>query len=605
MYTSSTSEPGLSDAIFARPEGTSIASRRAALIDYFADRPAAGYFPRTGFIEVAARLYRGDAAATILPALDVLLEQPDGDMFWAYPMALLHCVGAERLPDEVLQRMRRLWQTYTPYRGDTENHWLLYYAALYLVSESYPDAPGTSWFNGRSSGENRVEATEYLDHWIALTTRRGQGEFDSPHYLPFFLAPLALLYGWAEDAGIRQRAAMMLDYLIADFAVDTLDGLYTGAFSRIYPAPTLERWRNGSTTFAWLLFGTCPFRPDAINVVLPRVGYRPHGTAVILAMSGYTPPEVIRRIATDRTHSYLHRERKRTRHRIRRSDVRNAPVYKTTFMTPNYAVGSLQGGLLQPIQQHSWEVLWRTEDPHEGFNVLFTVHPHYGPDELALYFPEEPKLLTEAVIQHEKSTYDKPDKWTGGSPYEQIVQHDDAVVALYQIDETAPYPHVSGYFSRTLSGLRDDVSGWIVAQGGEAMIAYYPLAPYVWQDEPGGDRRLFSPHRSNGAVVQVASASGYASLEAFASAVRALPLEVSISPRPSVRFTTLRGGTIEAVYGVTPVLDDVPIDYTAWPLFDGPFLQAAVDSRRLDLRHGTLHRRLDFSDFTIHDQPEA
>src|SRR5690606_5730235 len=177
----------------------------------------------------------------------------------------------------VQQRMRDLWRTYTPYRGDTENHWAMYYASLYLITQLYPDEPGEAWFNGRSSQENHEEARGFLEHWTELTTTIGQGEYDSPHYMGFFITPLALLYAFADDPAMRRRAQMMLDYVIADFAVDSLNGLFAGAFSRIYPEPTLERWRNGSTSFAWLLFGNIPFRPDRVNVILPMVGYRPHG----------------------------------------------------------------------------------------------------------------------------------------------------------------------------------------------------------------------------------------------------------------------------------------------------------------------------------------
>jgi len=591
--------------IFRDPAGSAYPDRCAALLDYYADREATGERPALGYIEVAARLVRARPLGDVLPLLDRLLEDPAGDMFWMVPMALVHHVGQGRLPEDVLARMREQWRTYTPYRGDTENHWLKYYASLYLMAERYPDDPAEAWFNGRSAQENRAEAEAYVAHWVELTTTRGQGEFDSPHYLPFFLAPLALLRAFAEDPAMRRRAAMMLDYLIADFAVDTLGGLYAGAFSRIYPEPTLERWRNGSTTFAWLLFGNVPFRPDPVNVVLPRAGYRPHGMAAVLALSGYEPPEVIRRIATDRSTPYVHRERKRTRHRIRYSDVRNAPVYKQVAMRREYAVGSVQGGILQPIQQHTWEVLWATDDPHECFDLLFTGRAYADPRELGMYFAEEPKLLVSAVVQHGKGTYDKPDKWTGASPYEQVVQHGDAVVALYAIAPGTTFPHVSGYFSRTLRDLSEGDSGWIVVRGGEAWIGYYPLAPYEWRDEPGGDRRLHSPHLNNGAVVQVAPASDFESVAAFRAAVEALPLETATEPVPSVRFTTLAGDTLAVTYGETPEIDGAPVDYDGWPLFDGPFLHAEPGSGTLEMRYGPMRRHLDFNTLTVRDWIET
>ena len=586
--------------VFRDPTGSTYAERCAALLGYYADRSGTER-PAPGAIEAAACLALDRPLDTVLPLLDRLIKDPAGDMFWMVPAALVHHVGQGRLPDDVLARLRACWRTYTPYRGDTENHWLQYYAALYLLAELYPDDPAETWFNGRSAAENRAEAAGWLAHWTDLTTSRGQGEFSSPHYLPFFLAPLALLVGFAADPEVRTRAAMMLDFLAVDFAVDTLGGLYAGAFSRIYPEPTLERWRNGSTTFAWLLFGNVPFRPDAINVVLDRPGYRPHGLAVALALSGYRPPEVIRRIATDRSRPALHRQLKRTRHRLRYADTRDGPVYKTGYVRKEYAVGSVQGGLLQPIQQHTWEVLWATADPHAGYNVLFTLHPYAEPREVATYFPEEPELLVDDVALHEKDTYDRPDKWTGGSPYEHVVQHESAVVVLYRIAPGTRFGHVSGYFSRTLVGLAERSSGWIVARGGDALVAYFPLAPFEWRREPGGDRRLHSPHLHNGAVVQVAPAGAFASLGAFAEAVEALPLDVAMNPVPLVRFTTLGGARLDVTYGETPRVDGVPLDYAAWPLFGGPHLQAERDGRRLTIRHGSLCRTLDFSTLTTRD----
>ena len=45
------------------------------------------------------------------------------------------------------------------------------------------------------------------------------------------------------------------------------------------------------------------------------------------AAGGYRPPEILYQIATDRTVPYVQKERKRTRHRIRYSDVKNVPGY--------------------------------------------------------------------------------------------------------------------------------------------------------------------------------------------------------------------------------------------------------------------------------------
>ena len=557
-----------------------VASYRArcdSLIDYYASRNAASY------IDVAAKLYRQRNIKWALSTLDSLMQTPQGDMFWMYQFILVTFIGGDAIPLEMQARMRAIWRTYTPYRGDTENHWAMYYAGLYLIAQHYPNEPGDAWFNGRSSQENFEEARDYLLSWVDLTTSKGQGEFDSPDYMGYFIIPVSQLYAFASDPAMRQRAGMMLDYLIADFAVENLGGLYVGGHSRTYPVPVLEQWRVGSTGISWLLFGNTP--------------YLPRGEAAILAMSGYQPPLILHYIATERYESYVHKELKRTRHRIRYSEERNLPVYKYTYMHNDFALGSLQGGLLQPIQQHTWDLTWRVDDPRSQYNTLFTLHPYSSAYELAMYFPEEPKLITDAVVKS-KGTYDSPDKWTSASPYEQVFQHEETLIVLYDIPPGTRFPHISGFFPKLLSGITFDDTGWIFARGGNAMIAYYPLAPYEWIEE---DRnwRLFSPSLRNGAIVHIASRGDYSSFDDFISTVSRSRFQTSTDPRPSVRFTIPGGVTLTFSYDEVPEVDGVPVDYVNWKLYEGPFLSAERERRQLEIRFGTMHRLLDFNTLTV------
>lgn len=579
--------PAFAQSNFVQTDwNTAFEVRRDSLIRHYATRIPADDLTRGGYFDIAARLYLNKDMDWVLARLDTLMQAPRGDMFWMYPMVTVNFIGKDKLPENYRKRLRDLWRTYRPYRGDTENHWAMYYTAMYLMAELYPDDPAESWYNGRSSAENRAEAKEYLIDWMDITTTIGQGEFDSARYMDFYLIPMAQLHAFAQDPEMRRRGQMMLDYLLADFAVDNLNGMYAGASSRLYPTQVLERWKDNIAGYSWLLFGN----------TTPSM----RGGGILLAMSGYQPPEVLHRIATDRSQPYVQKELKRTRHRIRNSDIRNVPVYKYMYMSDAYAVGSIQGGLLQPIQQHTWEVLWANDDPDEGFNVLFNLHPYSSAHELAMYFPEEPKLLTEAVVRS-KNTYDSGDKWVSGSPYEQVFQEKDALIVLYDIPKGTRFSHISGFFSRHLSRLDEDASGWIFVQGGDAYIAYYPLSPYTWMEEVGGDKRLHSEELKNGAVVQVAAASDFASFDAFKTQVNALPIAVSTSPELKVDYTSLRGDKMALTYGETPVINGSAVNYEAWKLFDGAYLYAEKESKKLELRHGPLRRELDFEDVSIKD----
>ncbi len=556
---------------------------------------------------------RQDAAQVSQRVLELLSGPQSGDMFWMFPWTAVAYLGRDQLTPEARAALRDAWRTYFPMRGDTENHWAMYYTTLYLMAELYPDEPGTTWFTGKSSAENLAESKAYLIHWLDLATTVGQGEFNPTHYIGEYAIPMLYLAAWAQDPAMRQRGRMQLDWLLADLAANTLQGVLRGPNARTDDTSAIERWNALASYFSWTMFGNTP----------PPANYGGWGVYFALAAEHYQLPEVIRRIAVDRDHDILQRDRKRSRRRWRYSDVELAPIYKTNYLRRDYAVGSYQGGLADPIQTHVWDVTWAVPDPRGVHNTIFSVHPLSSSQVLQTYFTELPDAMISGLSSQGKPSYDVPDKILGCSPYEQVCQDRDTVIALYAIPTGTRFPHINGYFSRDLRQVTEDPSGWIFAQGGNTYLAYRPLAGYEWQHLLGyrqltaagggyrwervdhgaqGDRLLYSPHRHNGTIVQAASADEFASFAAFRAAINALPLEFALDPVPTVKLTTLRGRKIVATYGQPPVVDGVTVDYAQWKLFEGPHLNAEVGSRRLTLTHGRLTRVLDFNTLTVTDQ---
>jgi hypothetical protein len=207
-----------------------------------------------------------------------------------------------------------------------------------------------------------------------------------------------------------------------------------------------------------------------------------------------------------------------------------------------------------------------------------------------------------SVTFQSKPTYISESKLLGGSPYEQIFQQDDTVISLSDIPTGTNFEQVNGFFSKDLAKVEEDASGWIFAQGGRAYIAYRPLAAYEWRPLEKGGKRLYSPHRQNGTILQAASMSEFKSWDEFKNAIRALPLKITLQPTPRVAFTTLRGKKVECTYGAAPRVDGRTIDHAKeWKLFAGPYLNAEVGSKTLTMTHGRLKRVLDFNTLTITD----
>ena len=557
--------------------------------------------PSMGAIE--ARYYTGKDVATADKMFLELLKAPTGDMFWMFPNMTAYLLGKDKMSDEVKKAVRNAWKTYAPSRGDTENHWALYHTTLFLAAEQWPDLPGSEWFNGKSSEENLKNTKEYLFHWAKLTTTIGQGEFDSPDYLPEYLIPMLMLAQWAQDEDVRQLGKMMADYVLADFAVEQLDQQYCGGHSRIYEQKLMDSKNSPSSSIGYLYFGV---GDENLS-----------GWCLHSVVTSYRTPEIIRQIALDRSKPYVEKETKRVRFNIRYSDKLTPPVYKYTYMTKDYGIGSLMGGLLQPIQQQTWSVRYNYGKP---FNVIFGLHPYWSLTEIGMFFPEEVKKNM-AGITSSKATYNNPNKWTGGSPYERTFQDKNSLIVLYDIPAGTTSEHIDGFFPANLQERIVDKSGWIMCKTGDVYIGWYPLQPYVWTKEykveklkghtsTGTDKktegalfrnyRLRSYNNQNGYVIEVSSKDQIGSFDKFKDALRTHIPEATLKPNDvSVSYTTINDDKMSFKFPDSRELNGKTVDLKTGKLFEGPFLNADVGSQMLTLTCKDMKMVLNFKDLTI------
>ncbi|MEP7217838.1 MAG: hypothetical protein ABI876_02920, partial [Bacteroidota bacterium] len=522
---------------------------------------------------------------------DSLLTNPSGDMFWMYPAVACYFNCRAQLNAQWRARFRETLKRYTPYRGDTENHFLMHYSTLLLFSQEWPEMTGDEWFNGKSSRENYAEAADYLNHWIDETVRYGTTEWDSPRYLYFYITPLLTLRDFTADTLLRRRCDMMLEYQLADYAAEYLNGSYCGAHSRDGDNSVINPRNSEAASYGQFYF------EDSLAFILPDLAFA--------ACSNFHCPPIISAIAHDRDTAFVHTERKRSRARIRFADGKYAPAMKYDYITPDYGIGSVQGGLLQPIQQHSWSVTFASARPN---NTLFGLHPQVSATELGMFFPEEPELMVEGVSKS-KASYGSELKWVGGSPYERIFQDSGTLIALYDIPPSALFPHTDLFFPNTLDTLIRDASGWIFCRMERAFVAVRPLggteSDRRWTEETAC-RRLQNRSLANGYIIECASEREM-SFERFMEKLR--PLSIAIAdPMNGFTYRSLRGTTISAIAprsdpsAGTPRLLFFSIagaGRNAGPqvgsdLFHGPNLRSAYESGVLEMRCHGATRTLDF-----------
>ncbi len=379
---------------------------------------------RPTFSAIAAKLTTGIRTKEALHQLDTLLSREYGDMFWVYGCTGLYFSTKAVLPQSYKKKIKDCWKRFTPYRGDTENHFLMYYSSLYLMSQEWPSLTGKQWFLGKTSKEIHKESQEYLNYWINKTARFGQVEFESPRYLYYFITPLILLAEYSKDTVMKKRSEMMLEYLLAGYAQEYLDGNYCGAHSRISNEAAFDTRSAEAASYGEYFF------EDSVKHILPDIAFA--------AMSSFELPKIIRNIAKDREEPYSSHEIKRSRDAFRYSEHLNFSVNKYTFMTKDYALGSIQGGLVQPIQQRSWSL---TINSSHDKNIIFGLHPYVSEKELGMFFPEEPSFMLEK-IDLVKNGYTSENKWVGGSPFEKIYQYKNQIECIYDIPKDVKYQHV-------------------------------------------------------------------------------------------------------------------------------------------------------------------
>jgi hypothetical protein len=546
------------------------------------------------FYGIAAKMATGRDVPGALQALDSMtFDNSVGGNFYAYTLigTYLHCRAA--LPDSLHRKVREAYRVRTMYRGDTENHWVTYYTGIYLAAQTWPGEDGSRWFNGRSSDENFREASAWLTRWMTMTATIGQGEFDSPTYMAVFIAPLLVLYDFAADPVMKRRAQMTLDLLFADVAVDHLKGNYCGGHSRDYPEDIINPLGAPMTRVIWLYFGEP--KEERWDDARFRPRYRGSWESVFGALGTYRLPRVIEHIALDRATPYVHTETKRVRNIIRFGDVMNPPVYKYLYMTPTYALGSLQGGILQPIQQHTWDVTFVSDKPN---NTFFTLNPFFAGRELAMFFPEEIRFLAGEVDRYHK-VYTSPDKWNSSSPYEQTLQHRNAIIVLYSIDSAAQLRHVDGFIPGTLDERVIDRSGWMFMRSGETYIAFFPAQPYAITAEED-HYRWRSTALNNAVVTEVGSRAEDGSFGAFCTLVAGhTPRFTLVNHKPSVRYTTRNGDILEFTFDGKRLVNGRPVLFADYQLFRGPFVNSRFRSGIITLTAGGIKRVLDFNAVTI------
>ena len=559
--------------------------RRDSLLQYFEKKLRVSGAKWPGFYESILEVRKGSAHPALWSHVKKQLDNPRHSMFFTVPVMALYLHCRDSLPEGIARQIQTVMTENPVYRGDTENHWVMYYSSLLLTAQTWPRTSPAQWYTHRTTQEIYDEARGWLLHWARLTATRGQGEFDSPHYIFMYLTPMFLLQDFAQEPEIRRMAGMMIDLLLADYLSESLRGAYCGGHSRVYQRGVQETVNNRVAVFHYLYAGGIPLPPS------------PYGWSIVAALSSYRPPALFEQLANNRDRPYVHTEVKRVRNIIRFSRALNPPVYKYDYMTSLYCLGSLQGGILQPIQQHTWDVTWLGSAAN---SVFFSMHPFVSGKELGMFFPEEIKYLTQ-IVSAQKKTYSSPDKLTSSSPYEKIFQAKNVLLALYQVPPGEQYNHVNVYFPRCLR--RVEREGWIFGVDGRFYLAFYPGRSGDWIPHDTYDLFRCAGDRTGFVVItrSMDEPGGKTSFTEFQERILAggKPSLTGHGDDMTLRFALPDGTAFERRWGdEAGKIDNKPVLFPMDRLFEGPYMHSRVESGVITMSDDSTEVVLDFNRLT-------
>jgi hypothetical protein len=510
-----------------------------------------------------------------------------GGPFEIVPAMMLVARWGDALPAAALDHVKRFMTEGVLERGNTENHWLMYYAGNLLAAERWSEVP--LWWNGLPPAAMHTEARRWILGMIARTATIGHYEYDSTGYHNEHFVPYLALAEHARDRQVREQAGKMVLLLLADMALEYFHGAYAGGHSREGNVNTWTQVGPGQG-LNYLYFGDEEFDPER----------HCQGYATPAVAARFRPPALLARLALDRDTPHVVRKTKPPRAVYRHVDRPAQPVRKYTWMSRSFALGSTQTGLpgapAGPIDLTSWDLTWR--GPRHRAKVCCN-HPYRSFGRFSAFLPELPQRVGRGVATR-KPYLQVPDRLFGASPYERMMQHEGLIVVLYRIPADDEVPYVNCFLPKGHDWREQD--GWLLGDMGNFYVAVRILGDYRWEDihEDGADGNwidgwlLRVDDRHAGLVLEAAEADA-GGFEAFRQARQTAALDLSAWPDGGrVTVDSFDGVRLEMSYDGPHLVDGTAIDYEAYPLFDAPGVEAPLGTGCLTFAHDGDRLDLDF-----------
>ena len=418
------------------------------------------------------------------------------------------------------------------------------YAAQIIAGQLYGGETLTA--SGLTGAQVRSQGEELAAGWLRRHAQTGFALWNSHHER--IVSALALLADAAEDEGLRDLAAVLLDKLLFGLAVNSFRGAYA--------AP------RAAARASWLRSGS--LAPEApLNYLLWGVGgLNTHVRgAVSLGLAGrnYQTPELLRAIARDRWPDMLSRERQQI--------AEGEFVDTVAFKTPDAMLASAQDYRAGQAgrREHIWQATLG------GDAVVFTNHPTSFSDADAR----------------------QAGWWCGNGRLPRIAQHRDALIALYDLPEDDVLGFTHAFFPAYAFDEHMIEGGWAFGRVGEGYLALHAtngMTLAATGDDAG--RELRSAGLRNAWLCQIGRAAVDGSFDDFRRAILAGRVTAD---GLAVEWDTIRGERLAFGWTGPLLVDGKEEPITGFRHVENPYAMAEFPAERMEIGYGEDMLRLHFA----------
>ncbi|MBW7457614.1 hypothetical protein K0U00_26585, partial [Paenibacillus sepulcri] len=532
--------------------------------------------------QYVAQILDGQNVAGNLQKLDNMYQTYDWEQYKTVSKMYAYLMVGDLFSSTMLEHVKWYFSQYAYTKlSQTENLRMSNYTAGYLVGQYFPDLVD---LNGNSGAALKSMNRANIEEMIEAAVHEGWAEYESAEYTFMTYFCLNAIYQYTDEPDLKQKVKMAMDVMWFEWANDWTDGNIISTTSRAKGDSVTANgpsWRGADhTALSWAYFGQHRAQQGIgdSDAMVPAA-YRPYleylGMVVYRGMD-YTPPEMALRIGQSTHKDYSSRKTN-----LQNSSGNNLKTYRQALVKPDWGLSTevTYNRVDNWIEDLPMVLRWKSDSPAS----VFRVNADQG--DLPI------------------GNYDQPAN-------HRVMQDGKAAVGVYKLLNSPTMNYVNAMFPDTGSiKSRQEQSGWIFSDTGPMYFAFKMVKPYSWYYQTPTDPAnkvkttarlhptnqlsysyniLRSQADTNGWIIQTADVSEYADLNSFKNAVLSNTTVDAThinDANPRLIYTSLSGDAMDitfdqgaAAYTGTHKINNTPIDYASFKLFDTPWLQQDQNS---------------------------